>query len=826
MAAPPPDADVDIEAQPVAPDVRRAADVLRLIVALAVVAAVLLVAGLAHLRVRRAELSLLGSVTALPERLRDACTAAVQLVAVALPLMVVVAAAAQRRFALIGRLVVTFGAAIAAGVLVSHLVLRRSHPATWPGLLGDRGGMFVVTFPPAAWLSATASLLTVAGSELSRRWRVGLWWVAVVAAAAEVLVGGILVVDAVAAVASGVAVGSLVLLTLGAPISTPSAPEVAAALQECGIELTALTELPRPPGGPATFRAGTRGGASLMVRVFAEEDRDRDRLTRLSRWVLRRDPDDGRGQVTVESAAEHELLAMVSAARAGARIPEPVIAYPVATRGGRRGALVAFMDVGGRRLDLLPADNVGDATLADLWHSVALLRQHRLAHGLLRPDHVLVDGCDQAWLIGLVQADLGASDRQLDTDVAELLASLGVQVGTDRSVASAINGLGRPQVAKAAAYLQPLALSPSTQAEISAHNRAQLSVRSTGAARRRLQPGGRPDFLADLRTAVAQQTETPPAELEHLFRFTWKSLLALLGAFAVIHLVLPQLANAGAALHALRTADWWWVLAALPALFVAQAFSTLLQQGTIPGQLPFGPTYVVQLGGSFLNRVTPNNVGGMALNFRYLKQTGVDSGAATGSVGLQALAGMVTNLLLVALFFALTGRTTTLHVSVHGRQRLLLLITVVLALGALVLLTPWGRRRAHDKVWGFLRSAGTTTADVARSPEHVALVVVGALGGPMVQITAFAMCVHAVGGHLAFAQVGAVYLGGHLLASAAPVPGGLGALEAALVAGLSGLGMAAGAAASAVLIYRLLTFWLTIPVGWVALRLAERRGYV
>ena len=59
-----------------------------------------------------------------------------------------------------------------------------------------------------------------------------------------------------------------------------------------------------------------------------------------------------------------------------------------------------------------------------------------------------------------------------------------------------------------------------------------------------------------------------------------------------------------------------------------------------------------------------------------------------------------------------------------------------------------------------------------------------------------------------------------------PVPGGLGALEAALVAGLSALGMPVGAAASAVLIYRLLTYWLTIPVGWVSLRVAEGRGYV
>jgi uncharacterized membrane protein YbhN (UPF0104 family) len=58
------------------------------------------------------------------------------------------------------------------------------------------------------------------------------------------------------------------------------------------------------------------------------------------------------------------------------------------------------------------------------------------------------------------------------------------------------------------------------------------------------------------------------------------------------------------------------------------------------------------------------------------------------------------------------------------------------------------------------------------------------------------------------------------------VPGGLGALEAAVVAGLSALGMPVGAAASAVLIYRLLTYWLTVPVGWLSLKIVEERGYV
>jgi uncharacterized protein (TIRG00374 family) len=277
---------------------------------------------------------------------------------------------------------------------------------------------------------------------------------------------------------------------------------------------------------------------------------------------------------------------------------------------------------------------------------------------------------------------------------------------------------------------------------------------------------------------VAESSGEPAAKLEPLSRFTWKRLVTLLGAFAVVYLVLPQLANAGAAVRALQSADWWWVLAALPAIFVAQAFSTLLLRGTIPADLSFGPTYIAQFGGSFLNRVTPNNVGGMALNFRYLQKAGVDAGAATGSVGLQTVASDAATLLLVAVFFARTGRHTAVHFGVHSRQWLLLAITAVLVAGALLGLTPRGRRFFRERIWGFLRSAGSTIAEVAKSPHQVALIGVGALCGPLVQIAALALCVHALGGDLPVVQVGAVYLGSHVVASAAPVPGGLGAFEA------------------------------------------------
>jgi uncharacterized membrane protein YbhN (UPF0104 family) len=53
-----------------------------------------------------------------------------------------------------------------------------------------------------------------------------------------------------------------------------------------------------------------------------------------------------------------------------------------------------------------------------------------------------------------------------------------------------------------------------------------------------------------------------------------------------------------------------------------------------------------------------------------------------------------------------------------------------------------------------------------------------------------------------------------------------GAIVALLIAGLAALGISPGAAFSAVLIYRVATYWLPVPPGWLCLRLLQRMDYV
>ena len=86
--------------------------------------------------------------------------------------------------------------------------------------------------------------------------------------------------------------------------------------------------------------------------------------------------------------------------------------------------------------------------------------------------------------------------------------------------------------------------------------------------------------------------------------------------------------------------------------------------------------------------------------------------------------------------------------------------------------------------------------------------------------------VEAFGGGIGFAEIGAAYLGAAAIANIAPTPGGIGPLEAAMIAGFTGFGLDGGVAISAVLTFRLATFWLPILPGWITFMWMERRGEI
>jgi undecaprenyl-diphosphatase len=258
------------------------------------------------------------------------------------------------------------------------------------------------------------------------------------------------------------------------------------------------------------------------------------------------------------------------------------------------------------------------------------------------------------------------------------------------------------------------------------------------------------------------------------------------------------------------------------ATYVAGAVSLM---GGVPEQLPFVATVETQLASSFLNRITPANVGGMALNVRFMQKAGIEPAEAVSGMGLSVLAGGIVHAVLLVTFFAWAGRSGG-GFALPSSSRILVIIAVLLAVAGVLAATSWGRRLFQRHVLSFLRQSWTSIVGLARSPLKLALLFGGSFGVTLGYTCALAAAIAAFDGGVTFAEVGAVYLGSSLIAAAAPTPGGLGAMEAALVAGFTGIGLASAIAVAAVLSYRVATYWLPILPGWLYFHLLERRNLI
>jgi undecaprenyl-diphosphatase len=295
---------------------------------------------------------------------------------------------------------------------------------------------------------------------------------------------------------------------------------------------------------------------------------------------------------------------------------------------------------------------------------------------------------------------------------------------------------------------------------------------------------------------------------------------------AAFYVLLPQLAQVGDSLAAIRAANWGWLAVCIVLSVATYGASAVGLTGGVPERLPFLPTLASQLASSFVNRITPAKVGGLALNVRYLQKAGIDPAGAVTGIGLTLLAGGIVHTVLTIGFVAWAGRSDASGFALPSGSTALVVIAVGLAVLGAGLATGRGRRLIGTHVGGFVRRSLASLATLARMPRKLAALFGGSLGVTLSYLGALVAALAAFGGDASVAQVGAVYLGSSIIASAAPTPGGLGAMEAALVAGLTGVGVEAGEAVAAVLAYRLATYWLPILPGWIAFHLLERRGVI
>ncbi|CAM5668944.1 Flippase-like domain-containing protein OS=Streptomyces tendae OX=1932 GN=F3L20_05420 PE=4 SV=1 [Streptomyces tendae] len=240
--------------------------------------------------------------------------------------------------------------------------------------------------------------------------------------------------------------------------------------------------------------------------------------------------------------------------------------------------------------------------------------------------------------------------------------------------------------------------------------------------------------------------------------------------------------------------------------------------------MPFPRTVAAQVAGSFVKIVAPAAVGGVALNTRFLQRSGVRPGLAVASVGASQLFGLGCHIVMLLSFGYLTGTEKTPSLSPSRTVIAGLLTVAVLVL--VVTSVPFLRKFVVTRVRSLFAGVVPRMLDVLQPQKLVT-----GIGGMLLLTACFVMCldtsIRAFGDEttsISIASVAVVFLAGNALGSAAPTPGGVGAVEATLTVGLIAVGLPKEVAATAVLLFRLLTLWLPVLPGWLAFNHLTRKG--
>lgn len=771
--------------------VRSPSDLLRTLVfavATLVAAAILAVAGDAVLDAEEDLLRLVG-LDRTAERIVDGLVIVVGLLVIvgvyAIPI-------ALRRFRLLGYLLVAavLASLLSAGVLA---LVGRAAPAARPGGVADQGA--VEALLGAAALSHYVAAFVILAPFVTARWRRAGVVLTVVLCGLRLAVAAHLPAELAVSVLVGATAGSATLLAFGRPDQRPTVGAVTAALRAAGLDVVDLTAAPVVARGSTPFVGVLATGRGVFAKALSPREQSADLMVRTYRFVRLRSVGDERPFSSLRRSVEHEALVSLQAHDVGVRTPR---LRALAAVGG--DSFVLAHDL----VRATPLDGPDDALLAAVWEQVALLRRHRIAHRDLRPANVLVDDDGAPWIVDFGVGEVAATDALLDADGAQLLAALAVAVGPERAVASAVAVLGPEAVGAAARFLQPGALRGATRAALKEHH----------------------GLLDALRHEVVDRTDIDAPEYVRLERFNARTLLVMAMLAGATYFLLPQLADLPGIWAQVERASWGWIAPMVVASVVTYVGATLALMGSVPDRIAAGRTFATQVACSFTSRLAPSSVGGMALNLRFLQRSGVDPAVGTSGVGLDAAAGMVVHLALMVVFAVWAGRSAFDAIHVPDPQVLLYGLAAVAAVVVLAFAIGGIRHAVLERVVPVLKRSVHGLGQVLRSPTKIALLLGGSALTTVGYICAFYVSTLAFGSDLSFAQVGAIYLIGSAVASAAPTPGGLGAMEAALVAGLVAAGESNTVGVPSVFLFRLVTFWLPILPGWICFHLLQRRQYV
>jgi len=675
------------------------------------------------------------------------------------------------------------GLAVLALVSLSILIVESNSPRLLLALTGGTQTAGITPLDPL--IAGLIAFLVIA--RIFDRGKIGaVATISVIALSFVSLVAGqTTIVAQIVNILLGWTIGLTVRYSLGTPINRASVEKITEALTSSGLSVEKIDLLLETSEG-RIYSVNLKTGEQLNVWVFDWELQGSGVISSWWRGLTIKTSGDFRG-MSIRRRIERTALLSYAISATGIRVPEVQLVREIEPD----SILIALANLDGSTFaDLKAKDTqLNMEQIKKFLQGVKTIHDADIAHRSLSSENIYVTQSGEITFTGVHSGTIGATELQLRVDLAEALVTAARSSSVTETVSVAKLVFSTKELIRIIPAIQSVAMSRKTREYLKSDR----------------------ELLRGLRKSLGELT--PSAEIQPIQfqRINWQSVLLAIASVIALYVLVPQFSQISIN-ELISTAQWRWALVALVGSSLTYFAATALLLAFIPTKVNRVRTLQAQLAASFATLVTPPTLGSVAVNIRFLNKSGVPAPAAATAVGVSQVVIFFIHLILLLLFGVVAGTQTEL--SFRPPRITLVIFVIIVALVIVAFSISSFRNWVINRAKPIFNQVGPTLATIAQQPQRLLISLVSSLALNSAYIMAFYASLHAFGSEISLSVAAFVYLAGATLGQAAPTPGGIGAVEAALVAGLTAVGVASGMALSGVLLYRVVTFWLPVIPGW------------
>ncbi|BDR52740.1 membrane protein [Bombiscardovia nodaiensis] len=694
--------------------------------------------------------------------------------------------------------------------LVSTLILH-AHSEALIGAFNSQSTIGTSVLLPDVY-AGMAAFLTAAGPRRMRSSVKWSWNALYAVALLMVVISANTISSVLVSFFIGRAVGMLIRFAAGTQSKGVWGSALVQTLESIGIHVTSLSRVgsTQEEGNPLVptladdlvessriYSASAEDGRAYTVSVLDGQLHTAGYLIQLWQWAklsgvsMRHDR-------SVRDSSQHHLAMLLELKDLGLPAMHP---YGLAEN-GESSVFVLSTD---EQLQPLTAERTGQQEVKELMSYLARAHARGYTHRRITPETIAQDQEGRTLIAGWHNGDNASSSANIALDKVQLLILAATRIGCKEAVEAAQEVWGAKTLIGLIPFIQMVAVPKAT----------------------RMNPQWNKQILKDIKEQIRSLAPPQTAEVTSqvtLSRFSLRSFLAIALLVVAVIVVITQL-NFQQVIQAVRGANPW--MAALAFGFGCLSWvGCALTLGIFIDSKRRHPLAILisQVASSFTSVSMPAGVGPAFVNLQYLRRIGYNTTLATAIMSAVVAVQFATTFLLLIGIGLFTGRNTLS--GMIPTNTLVIVIGVVAILAALAMAIPYTRRYIVDKLLPIVASYARQLIDILTQPKELLIAATGAILQSVSLGLSFWACLMAFGWHTNVFETTFVFLLANTLGSAVPTPGGLGAIEAVLFSAFRLAGVPSAIAISATLVFRVVTYWLRIPLGAAAMRWLGKRNLV